>query len=264
MRDIILCLVLGSLLPSCFRRPFVGLLVFSWLAYMRAQDLTWGFARDMRWSLYVALAMFGGMLFNPKRRWFLPDLRCYIMIMLVVLAVIGVAFSLQPDSYQISRLTEYAKIVLVALFTTAVVTSREHIRILLWVIALSFGFYGVKNGLWGVLTGLQSKIIRGPGGMMEDNNAFALALAMAVPMLIHVGLSEKRTVIRRAFLIAVPFTVLTILLTYSRGGFLSLGAGTVVLIWHSRNRVGGFALLGLSSLGVMRWAEAGRPTAPSP
>ena len=50
MRDIIVSLLLVSLLPACYRRPFVGLCVFSWLAYMRVQDLTWGFARGIRWS----------------------------------------------------------------------------------------------------------------------------------------------------------------------------------------------------------------------
>jgi probable O-glycosylation ligase (exosortase A-associated) len=256
MRDILLTLILGSLLPSCFRRPFVGLLVFSWLAYMRAQDLTWGFARGFRWSLFVALAMFAGLVFQQRKRWLLPDVRCYIMMVLVVLAVIGVAFSYRPDSYQFGRLTEYGKIVAVAIFTTAVVTSREHLRILLWVVALSFAFYGVKNGLMGVLTGLSVKVIRGPGGMMEDNNAFALALAMAVPMLVGIGLSEKRQILRRAFLISVPFTVITIGLTYSRGGLLALGAGTMVLVWHSRNRLAGFALLGLIGLaGLMVMPE---------
>ena len=54
MRDIIFTLMIAGLLPSCFRRPLVGLLTFSWLAYMRTQDLTWGFARHQRWSFLIA------------------------------------------------------------------------------------------------------------------------------------------------------------------------------------------------------------------
>ena len=57
MRDIILSLIIVGLLPACFRRPFVGLIVFSWLAYMRVQDLTWGFARTFRWSYTIALVL---------------------------------------------------------------------------------------------------------------------------------------------------------------------------------------------------------------
>ena len=47
--------------------------------------------------------------------------------------------------------------------------------------ALSLGFYGVKNGLLGVASG-GATIKRGPGGMLEDNNDFALALVMNVPL----------------------------------------------------------------------------------
>jgi hypothetical protein len=56
MRDLIVFLIVLLTLPVSFRRPFVGMLVFSWLAYMRPQDLCWSFARDMRLSFYVALA----------------------------------------------------------------------------------------------------------------------------------------------------------------------------------------------------------------
>ena len=74
MRDLILTLVLLALMPACYRKPFVGLAVFSWLAYMRVQDLTWGFARGMRWSYYVAIVTFAGYLVSKeRRRWFERD-----------------------------------------------------------------------------------------------------------------------------------------------------------------------------------------------
>ena len=50
MRDLIVAGFIVATLPTCFRRPFIGLLVFTLLAYMRLQDLTWGWARYERWS----------------------------------------------------------------------------------------------------------------------------------------------------------------------------------------------------------------------
>ena len=55
MRDILFTLLVLGILPTCYRRPFIGLLTFSWLAYMRGQDLTWNFARNQRWSMLVGL-----------------------------------------------------------------------------------------------------------------------------------------------------------------------------------------------------------------
>jgi O-antigen ligase len=46
----------------------------------------------------------------------------------------------------------------------------------------------------------------------------------------------------------IPLTVITILLTHSRGAFLSLAAMTMVMIWRSRNRFVGFAVTGFAGL----------------
>ena len=50
MRDLIVFLFVMAMMPTAFRRPYLGMLLFSWLAYMRPQDLCWGFARTMRLS----------------------------------------------------------------------------------------------------------------------------------------------------------------------------------------------------------------------
>src|SRR5262245_53453705 len=113
-------------MPVCYRKPFVGLAVFSWLAYMRVQALTWGFARQMRWSYYVAIITFAGFLVSRERkRWFHKDPRCYVLLVLTVLIGLGILFSESPNVRQLTRYMEYGKIVAVALFTTAVVNTKE-------------------------------------------------------------------------------------------------------------------------------------------
>ena len=237
MRDLIFSLFVLGMLPACFRKPFIGLAMFSWLAYMRPQDLTWGFARQQRWSYLVAIIMFAGFLRSRPDKWFMANWRIYLMFVFIALVGVSVAASEAPDEFQFNKYLEFTKIIVIAIFTTAVVKKREHLRMLLWIIALSLGFYGVKSGIWGFMTGFGTAIIRGPGGMMLDNNDLSLALAMAVPVLIHLGLTEQKKMVRRAFLIAVPLTIITIMLTHSRGGFLSISASLAVLVWHSRNRV---------------------------
>ncbi len=240
MRDLILTLVLLALMPVCYRKPFVGLAVFSWLAYMRVQDLTWGFARYMRWSYYVAIVTFAGYLVSKeRRRWFLQDWRCKVMMALVPLLGVGILLSRSPNLRQFDRYLEYGKIVAVALFTTAVVNTKERLRVLMWIIALSFGFFGVKSGIWGIASLGSRAIIRGPGGMLADNNDFSLAMSMAVPMLFYLGWTERRPEIRKVFWIALPLTVITVGLTHSRGGFLAVSAAIACLVWRSKNRLVG-------------------------
>lgn len=236
IRDLVVALTILSLIPVSYRRPFVGLLTFSWLAYMRVQDLAWGFAQSMRWSYYVAIVMAAGFVAQRRERWFLPDWRIYTMMVMVLWVIAGAIASDLPAAarpMQFDRVLEFVKIVGIAVFTTAVVRTREHLRLLVWIIALSFAFYGVKDGVWGLLKGFGGRIIQGPGGMIADNNDYALAMAMTVTMLFSIAQAEARPVLRRAFFAMVPLCVITVLLTYSRGGLLSLLTGGFVMLWRS-------------------------------
>jgi len=258
MRDLIVALLLCSTIPICFRRPFFGLLMFSAMAYMRLQDLTWGWARGQRWSFYVAIVTMLGYLFarHSDKRFFIQDARCWVMIALVVLVGLSLLNSANLDADDFAAYTEYCKIIGVALFTTAIVRNREQLRILVWVIALCFGFFGVKSGVSAILSGGALVIEQGPGGMLLDNNDFALALCMAIPMQLHLGLAERRALLRRTVLAMVPLTALTIMATRSRGGFLALCLGAMILAWRSRNRVGAFALFGLALIGGVLMAPS--------
>ena len=249
MRDIIVSLIIVGLFPACFRRPFVGLCVFTWLAYMRIQDLTWGFAKYQRWSYFVAILMLAGYFLdkNRNKRFFLPEPRCYLLILLCIWVGIGVLLSEQRTGFgfevQVKGYLEYVKIIGVSLFTTGMVRNKEQLRIVLWIIALSLGFYGVKTGLVGVAT-FGAPVITGPGGLLADNNDFSMAMAMAVPMLFQLGWTERKPELRKAFWFAVPLSVLTVGLTRSRGGFLAVTAAIGTLIWRSKNRLMGI-LIGL-------------------
>jgi probable O-glycosylation ligase (exosortase A-associated) len=248
MRDVIFALIIFGSLPVCFRRPLIGLLVFSWLAYMRTQDLTWGFARHQRWSFLVAAVMGAGFFAQPRKKLFEKDPRCWAMIGLAMWFGLAVILADGGNDYSIERMikryVEFVKIIGIGLFTTVVVNKKEHLRVLVWVIALSFGFYGIKVGLAGVLSLGRVQVLQGPGGMLEDNNDFSLALCMALPLLIHIGATEQDKHLRRGIWLAAPLTAFTVIMTTSRGGFIALSAVMFMLVWRSRNRVAAFSLGG--------------------
>ncbi len=237
MRDLLVFAIVILSLPTSIRRPFIGLLVFSWLAYMRPQDLCWGFARSMRLSFFVGVAMIAGWWANeqgrrPFARW---DVRTTLMAALAFMVTVSYVLAGDHDSLEDAHYFDYLKIVIVALFTTAQVDSPQRLRAMYWTIALSLGFFGIKNGLFGILRG-GATIQRGPGGMLEDNNDFALALTMNVPLLWYLGLAETKNGYkwaRSASLVAVGLTVVTIVLTHSRGAFLALTATALWIAWRS-------------------------------
>lgn len=234
MRDLLVFSLILLSLPYCFRRPFLGLLVFTWLAYMRPQDLCWGFARTMRFSLYVGLTMFAGFFANEygRRPFFRRDIRTTGMIVLLAGTIISTIPAEVFDEYVFSGLFEFTVIIAVALFTTGQLDTKQRVRIMMWTIALSLGFYGAKGGVFGLLGG--RSIHQGPGGMMKDNNDFALAMVMAIPLLFHLGASEKNLLVRKFAWGVAVLTGITVILTHSRGGFLSMVVACLAIAWRTR------------------------------
>ena len=242
MRDLFVALVVLLSMPPSYKRPFVGLLMFSVLAYMRLQDLAWGFAKWERWSFYIAILMAAGYMAQRDRRPPIFEVRTILLLFLAVFIGLGQFFAVGERPVDPAAYVEYVKIVGIAIFTTCIMYTRQHLRIMVWVIGLSFGFYGIKNGIAGIAKLGNLHIIRGPGGMLEDNNDFALAVAMTIPFLVHLGTSETREILRRGVWIMVPLSMITVMLTRSRGGTLSMGVMLMLLVLRSKNKIYGLVI----------------------
>jgi len=241
VRDLFVLGVVFGLLPLVLTRPYIGILLFSWLAYMRPQDLCWGYSRGLPFSQWVAITMLTGWLIFEKR----PFLRYAPPVKWVffLFAWVSLSMFLNPmlnPPRQMSRWMDFLKVLVIALFTIGMIDSKNRLHLFLWVVALSLGFFGIKGGAWGLLTG--GRINQGPGGMLKDNNDLCLALNMNIPILFYLGMANKKAMVRRLCWIAMLLCGVAVLITGSRGGFLTLAAVTGILVLKSRYRVVGAAM----------------------
>jgi probable O-glycosylation ligase (exosortase A-associated) len=250
VRDIVVFLLFVGLLPMCLLRPWFGLMTFTWLAYNRTQDLTWGFARGLPISQTIAIATIVGWLAWEPRPLVRRDVRLKAMILLVILAGLSIGVNRLRWDYQGSRYQELIKIVFVALLTSALCTNRDRLRVVMFVIAGALGFFGVKNAIWFML-GQQTGI--GPGGMLKDNNDFALAMVMNLPLLWYMAEEAGRRrfghVTRPLMRLAFCMTMLTIMATGSRGGFLAMGVTLFAMAIKTKWKVP--AIVGMGLLGAV-------------
>ncbi len=235
-RDVVVTLTVLACLPYAFVRPLFGLLLFTWLAYMRPQDLCWGFAKQIRFSLFAAIGMYVGWFFFDGRRftrWSRP------MQWLAVFAIcLTISLIINPrleSNRPFAKWFDLMKVFFVAFFTCGLIDDRKRLRLLLWTIALSLGFYGVKFGLHGILRG--GRILQGPGGMMLDNNDLCLAMAMNLPLLFFLGRGLEKRWQRRLVMVAVGLTGVTVVCTLSRGGFLTTCLAGVLILFKLRKNV---------------------------
>lgn len=249
MRDLVVFALFIGVLPMCFLRPWVGLCAFTWLAYNRTQDLTWGFARGLPISQFIAIFFLLGFVTMEARK---PVVRGPLtkaaLLLLVWVGLSMLATGMNWDR-QGKNFSELAKVILISILTGTMIVNRARLRVMMAVISLGLGFFGFKNG---VLLMFGSRSIIGPGGMMTDNNDFALALAMNMPFLFYLA-DEMRPLkhgrlISRFMRVTFFFNFLAIMSTGSRGGFLATVVGTLIIAWKTKWKVPALAGIVLGGL----------------
>jgi putative inorganic carbon (hco3(-)) transporter len=246
IRDILITLsVLGSL-PFCFFRPWIGVLVWSWLAYMNPHRYAWDFAHDLPFAMMVAVATLAGLFFTSDRKGFLWTRETLTLLVLWAWFTVTSAFAMYPeiawDGWQ-----KISKILVMTLVVVPLFQDRKKLRGLLLVIAGSLGFFGAKAGVFVLSSAGADMVLGPPDSFIASNNEVALALNMALPLLHFLAREEPRRWLRRVLRVAFWLSVLAVPFTYSRGGFLGLVLVLALLFLNSRSRL---ILLPLALVGL--------------
>lgn len=249
IRDIVLAGIVFGSLPFCFKRPYFGILVWSWLSFMVPQRLSWGFAYDMPFAQIVAIPTLIGLLVTKERRPIPVVLESVLLAAFWGLTLLTTVFAWYPaDAW--SDVELFSKILFMTFVTIALVQDRVKLRYLLMVEALSIGFYGLKGGLWSLTTGGASGMVLGPdGSFIGDNNGLALGLNMTLPILFFVAREEQRIWVRKLLHAVFFFTILAVIFTYSRSGFLGLIVVLLALVARSRWKVYAIAVALVAAVG---------------
>ncbi|HEV7516942.1 MAG TPA: DUF5935 domain-containing protein, partial [Thermoanaerobaculia bacterium] len=210
MRDHLLMAVVYLSLPITLLQPYFGLLVYSWLGYMRPQAMSWGASRETSISAWVAIAMLAGIALAMGREKIVTwRLQTVLLVLLGLWISVTTWRAVSPaDAADVYGF--YWKAILISIVTTGLVRDRKRVSLLLVVIALSIGILGAKSGLYGLLRG-GTRFDQGPGGMMADNNTYALGLNMTVPLLVGIVLAERSKILRWTAAVMTFLCILTIL-----------------------------------------------------
>jgi putative inorganic carbon (hco3(-)) transporter len=220
MRDALILLVIGGLLPFCIIRPWIGILVWTWLGLMNPHRLSWELDK-LPIAMTVALLIFFGMLF--RRDYKSPPWNRE----LILLALLMAYFTLTSVTawYPLAAWEYWQRVVKMVgmLFvTTMLIHGRQRIEMLLLVVATSIGFYGLKGGLSTIATGGQLRVLGPEGTMIGGNTFIGLAMVMILPLLFAIARQSSGRSTRMGFFAVAGMTLLAIPFTYSRGALLGL------------------------------------------
>jgi probable O-glycosylation ligase (exosortase A-associated) len=121
--------------------------------------------------------------------------------------------------------------------TIMVVQSEADLKKMVWVLVLSLGAFGAKGGLFTLMTGGSYRVLGPAGSYIAENNALALALVMAVPIIWYLRLQSDKRWLRYGLTAMAGLTVVAAAGSYSRGALLA-GAAMMAFLWlKSRNKL---------------------------
>src|SRR5215469_15275120 len=225
MRGLVFFLVFVSSLPFIFVSPFNGVLAWYAFSLTDFHTLIWGgpFA-NLNYAYVIALLTCMSWLLSRDDKKNLP----FTPLVIAVLAfsfwiTVTSLFALQPSPMVWSKWIETQKILFMCLVGFALTTTRERVNQLVWAIILALGAWGVKGTLMSLLHG--GGMIHGPdAGKNADNNHFAVALLIIIPLIFYQWQLVTNRHLRRGLMAMGVLVALAVILTYSRGALLGLCA----------------------------------------
>jgi probable O-glycosylation ligase (exosortase A-associated) len=260
MRGILLLLIILGSVPVCLVSPYYGVIMWYWISYFNPHRFTYGFTYNLPVAFLIAVPTLLGLLFTKKSVRSLLAVESlllfslwawYTVTYLHAQTVPLFAANMADAEYEISHMS---KILLMTFVMILVLTTKDRLRNVLLVSAGSLGLLALRGTLFGMRTSGEARVWGPPDSFLSDNNGFALALNVCLPLLFFLARDEKRRWLRYFLYGLFLCGVVSVVLTYSRGGLVGLGVVLTAIILRSRHKVLGSALLVGAALLVMALA----------
>jgi len=224
MRDIALFVIAFGLVPFILQNAYIGVLAWSWVSYMNPHRLTWGAAYDFPFAQLIAITLFIALLFNRDKKQFPVTRLTVTWIIFLLWTLVTTSFAIYPDAAWSYELQVF-KIQLILFISMWMMGEEKRIKLMVWVIFFSIGFFGIKGGIFTLSTGGSGRVYGPPGSFIGDNNHLATALLMILPLGFYLIRHEiKRRDLKLLMYFFLLMIVASILGSFSRGAFLAIGA----------------------------------------
>ena len=238
MRDLLMLGLFMALIYKTFKDPMWGVLGWVWMGVMNPHRLAYGFAHDAPWSMVIALALFASLLVHRDKLVKFP-VNAVTVLLAIWILWIGVSpllFSFYPDK-EMNFWSRAFKVLLMVLVSLLVVKRRRDLDWLVLVLVISIGYYGIKGGVFTVLSGGSARVWGPEGSFIEDNNSLALATIMTVPLIRYLQLQATKPWQRHLATAAMLLCMASAVGSQSRGAFLAIVTMSFFMWLKSRNKL---------------------------
>ncbi|HZS84705.1 MAG TPA: putative O-glycosylation ligase, exosortase A system-associated [Stellaceae bacterium] len=235
MRGLLLNAYLVCLVPFAWGSPYIGLYIYYWLSYFDPFHLAYA-PMPVPWvKIFAAITIVAWLLSKePKRIPF--NMTTTMLVVFYAWTTITLIFGLFPQ-YGLPKWQDFTSAIVMVFVALGVLTRRHRIHGALWVVVLALGWWTFKGGLF-VLLSAGAQHVYGPEGThFADNNGMARACIMIMPLILYLFLYSSQKHVRYALLGLLGLTILALVGTNSRGGFLGFGAMAAFAWLFARRKI---------------------------
>ena len=249
MRDFALGPIILALAAYGLLHPWIGILGWTWVSIMNPHAYSWRLS-SLPVAAAIAISVLLGVLITKDRRNFFLTRETVALMLFMLWMCITLPFSFYFD-LAFGLWNRVMKIDLMILVAMVVLYSRKHITMLVWVLVGSLGFYGVKGGLFTILTGGAHRVWGPVGSYIDGNNEVALALVMTIPLMRFLQLTTESAWVKRALVVSMLLCAVAAIGSQSRGALLAIVAMTAVMWLRSDKKIVAAILLFLAGVVVL-------------
>lgn len=241
MRDALFALAWIMMLPLSMASAHVGVMVWIWVAMLSPNELLYGFMAGLPFNKMIAIITLGIIVISNEKKDFYLDATAWMMLTFAAIATVSWLDPIVESTDGTALYEKLIKEIVLALVIMFVMGTRHRIHMTVIIIALSLGFFSVKEGILFLATAGGHKILG--VGSVGDNNSIATAVLMIIPLIYYLYRYSSRKIIRAGFMVALVLSIATVIGTFSRGGFIGMLVLGLFWIKNSRNKLGSLILV---------------------
>jgi putative inorganic carbon (HCO3(-)) transporter len=235
MRDILLVMAILIGLGVTLRYPFAGLLIWEWLSLMQPHEDVWGFSRSLPLNFIVAVVTIGSWLLSKEPKKIPPHPIIYLLLTFLGWMTFNSFFAFDP-AWSWPYWDQTWKIFFLGILISAMATNQIRVEAIIWTAAISILYYGIKGGVFTILTGGNFKVFGPDNSIIGDNNQLALALLMIMPLLEHLRTNAQSRILSLGLLASEILTAASILGSYSRGAYVAMAALAIFALMKAKRK----------------------------
>lgn len=230
-------------MAQVFSKPYVGVYLWTWVSLMNPHKLTWGVLEGVPFAQIIAGLTAIGLLTGKQNKLSIWSAQTVVLLLLVIWVCITTVSAVNPEG-AIKELDRFLKIQVFIFLTLALISDRKKLDGFIWIVVVSIGYFGVKGGIFTILTGGSSRVWGPSGSFIGGNNEVALAMLMVVPLMRYLQLHSTNPWVQRGLLASMFLTATAIVGTQSRGALLGIIAIGAFYWWKSPYKFGSTVLVG--------------------